>query len=1048
MKSSQFARPTYSVARSNRRKNVFTAHCIWAALMGLTVTVAGLAQTGAATELPGLVPPAVVNGTAVTAGPFSSNQMLRLVFGLQHPHMAEEEQFLEALHTKGSPEYMHFLTADQWNARFSPSPQDEQAVVDWAQAQGLTVTNRFANRLLVDVEAPVSAIEAALGVKINSYAINGANYYSNDRNPGVPAALGNIVHSVGGLNNIQVMKSGNHGFPQPVFPVYSPGPAYAVGESGSHEGDRTKLPGAQPGITDGYYDPADISSSLAYDATALNFLGHCCNPLGNPNTSPVDASIAIVSAGVMYGTDITGFHNTYPDLADHWQEFAIDGTSTTPDPEGTLDVEWSTAMANSFGAAANTAMVYLYEGSDTTPAIFADAYNQVLSDGYARVFSTSWGLAEIYGIPQSSMDTDHGIFNSMIGQGWTLVSISGDWGATSWESSGGSAGCTPFLAVTYPGSDPNVVSAGGSSLNMGNGFADEIGWSGGPSGCANDDGGSGGGISAYYAAPSYMGLPSGAKRPVPDIALNADGFYYPQNYYYQGKLQGAGGTSIVAPEVAGFFAQANAYMLYVGTFTGGCSGGEACAPLGNGNWYLNFFGLQPTLAPHYPFYDITSGCNINDVTIANDLTPFCAVKGRDKVTGWGSFNFLQLAWAINFDLVGDFGAPAINFTGPALNKWYNTNQTVSWTIYDTSGKEGYELTGVAGFTPAWDANPGGGDAPRELGPGTGNSFYSGPQIPNQTSGCLDLAGTPACSGGSGQGWHTVNVRAWDNTGIPAYSTYGPIGFDTVPPHTTGQATTGIPAQITLTATDATSGVAETVYRLDGGATTTYSGPFSVSALGSHTLTFHSFDKAGNVESSETLSFMVGATTATAVKSSVNPSQFDQGVTFTATVTSASGTPTGTVTFFNGSSQLGASTLSAGIATLQPVTTLLLGPRSITATYSGDASFAASTSPIFTQTVDKAATITALTSSQDPSTHAHVVTFTATVTGFFGGNPAGTVTFKSGTTVLGSVAVNASTHKATVTANFVLPGTYSIQAGYGGNVDFNVSVSPVLKQTVN
>ena len=41
------------------------------------------------------------------------------------------------------------------------------------------------------------------------------------------------------------MKSGNHGFPQPVFPVYSPGPAYAVGESGSHEGDRTKQPGRE-----------------------------------------------------------------------------------------------------------------------------------------------------------------------------------------------------------------------------------------------------------------------------------------------------------------------------------------------------------------------------------------------------------------------------------------------------------------------------------------------------------------------------------------------------------------------------------------------------------------------------------------------------------------------------------------------------------------------------------------------------------------------------------------------------------------------------------
>jgi subtilase family serine protease len=106
MKSNRFSRP--------------------AALIGIAVAVAGQAQTGPVTELPGLVPPAVMNGAAIAAGPFNSSQMLRLVLGLQHPHMAEEEQFLEALNTKGSRDYRHFLTADEWNARFSPSPQDER----------------------------------------------------------------------------------------------------------------------------------------------------------------------------------------------------------------------------------------------------------------------------------------------------------------------------------------------------------------------------------------------------------------------------------------------------------------------------------------------------------------------------------------------------------------------------------------------------------------------------------------------------------------------------------------------------------------------------------------------------------------------------------------------------------------------------------------------------------------------------------------------------------------------------------------------------------
>jgi hypothetical protein len=709
-------------------------------------------------------------------------------------------------------------------------------------------------------------------------------------------------------------------------------------------------------------------------------------------------------------------------------------------------------MANGYFSGLNnlgdSAMIFMYDGANANWSTFTDAYNQALSDGYARIFSTSWGGSEFVSVPQPVMDTDHGIFNSMIGQGWTLVAFAGDTGAT--------ADCLHQDGVTYPGSDPDVVSAGGSALELSAGpiFDTETTWTGGAKGCAATDGGGGGGASAYYAAPSYMALPSGSKRPVPDIALNADWLNHPQNFYFNGSLTPTGGgTGIAASEAAGFFAQANAYLLYISSLSGGCGGlfGPPCATLGNGNWYLYFFGLQPTLAPHYPFYDITAGCNNNDITEAYNLGYQCAGSGRDQATGWGSFNFLQLAWAINFDLAGDFGEPVITFSGPTLNKWYNTNQTISWTVSDTSGNS-KPPTGVAGFSEAWDTQPGGGDPSSEATPGAGNTFYSGPQFPNLTSGCLGLAGT-VCTGGSGQGsgqgWHTVGVRAWDNTGIPAYDTYGPIGFDTVPPHTTGQATTGDPARITLTATDATSGVASTVYQLDGGPTTTYGGPFSVSSVGSHTLTFHSTDNAGNVESTETLNFSVSgvSSTTTAVTSSVNPSQFDEGVAFTATVSSTGGTPTGTVTFFNGTTQLGVATLSAGKASLKPVT-LQLGNRSITATYSGSASFSPSTSPVFTQIVDKANTVTTLTSAPNPSTHGSQVVFTATVTGDFGGSPLSTVSFMKGATVLGTGTLNASTHKATFSTSALPKGTSPIHAVYGGNVDFNGSTSPVLQQVVH
>ena len=222
----------------------------------------------------------------------------------------------------------------------------------------------------------------------------------------------------------------------------------------------------------------------------------------------------------------------------------------------------------------------------------------------------------------------------------------------------------------------------------------------------------------------------------------------------------------------------------------------------------------------------------------------------------------------------------------------------------------------------------------------------------------------------------MNVQAWDNTGIPSSgASYGPIGFDTVPPHTTGQASTAIPAQVTLTATDASSGVAGTVYQLDGGATTTYTGPFLVSAAGSHTLTFHSTDNAGNVENTETLKFSVGATTATAVTSSVNPAQFYQGITFTATVSSAGGTPTGTVTFFMARVNSAVLTLSAGKATIKKTLTLgsldhghLLGERRFCGEYL-PGSYADGGQGGHRHT---------LTSTPNPSTLGGIVTFTATV----------------------------------------------------------------------
>jgi hypothetical protein len=93
-----------------------------------------------------------------------------------------------------------------------------------------------------------------------------------------------------------------------------------------------------------------------------------------------------------------------------------------------------------------------------------------------------------------------------------------------------------------------------------------------------------------------------------------------------------------------------------------------------------------------------------------------------------------------------------------------------------------------------------------------------------------------------------------------------------------------------------------------------------------------------------------AATSTTITSSLNPSEVGKSVTFTATVSSGSGTPTGTVAFKDGPDLLGTATLSSGIATFT-TSSLTLGSHTITANYAGIATFAASVSATLIQAVN-------------------------------------------------------------------------------------------------
>lgn len=794
------------------------------------------------------VPLALQNGSAQYLGPFNPQQMLRLVFALQPPHLDEEEQFLNQLRDPASPLYHKYLSEAEWDARFAPSSQDEQAVVTWAQSQGLIITQRYPNRLLVDVEAPVAVIEQALAVNINSYQIGSdASYFANDRPPSIPASLANVIQCVLGLNNIEVVHSYSKvptaKEPAP-FPLYISGPAHALGAHLAGDARPTKAKAAkkiaaQPADQYNPYTPADIYSSYAYDYGALQSLGHCCNPLNNPNNSPPESSIAIAIWGDFAASDLQNFASTFG-LAYNTQTIYVDGQGGCCHAEPTLDVEWSTAMANSFGSAGNTAKVYVYEAVGPYYGVLLSMVEQALTDGYARVLSMSWGAAESYGISDYYMNSLHNVFNQMVGQGWSLVAASGDGGATT--------GCYPRLYVSYPASDPDVTAVGGTSLSTGqNYYGGETGWSGGSQGCSQNDGGSGGGCSTYFGAPSYQGPAScnGQNRSVPDIALNSDGLNDPQYLYWNGQWYDSGGTSIASPEMAGFLAQENAYLLYIQSLVGttcGPSLSAPCSPMGEANPYLYSEGLGPS-APHYPFYDITSGCNNNDITQRYGLQYFCAGAWYDRVTGWGSANMLQLAWTINSFLAGDGAGPTASITGPPINQWYNTDQSISWTLTDNSGN-GHRPNGPAGASLAWDSDPG--DPYSQPTPGGGNSYY-GPQFYGASGSGGGLANLSV-------GCHYAYVRGWDNAGNSALSTYGPLCFDNIPPVVTITLTGNRlpdgnysdPVLVSMSATDpGGSGITSLTYSVNGGNYQTYTAPFYEYLPGVYWVYATAVDGAGN-----------------------------------------------------------------------------------------------------------------------------------------------------------------------------------------------------------
>ncbi|MEU8869573.1 Ig-like domain-containing protein [Streptomyces javensis] len=282
------------------------------------------------------------------------------------------------------------------------------------------------------------------------------------------------------------------------------------------------------------------------------------------------------------------------------------------------------------------------------------------------------------------------------------------------------------------------------------------------------------------------------------------------------------------------------------------------------------------------------------------------------------------------------------------------------------------------------------------------------------------------------------------TSAPDPSTLGqPVTFTaTVTPVAPGA---GVPSG-TVTFTISGSGGGTFTQPLSSLGTATLS--FSTLGVGAHTVVAVYSGDAGFLPSTGTDTHTVApgpAATTTTLMSSVNPSVFGQPVTFTATVTPnapATGVPTGTVTFVISGSGGGSFTqpLSGGTATFT-TSGLDAGSHTVTANYSGDANFAASSSATLTQVVNLAVSRTSMSSNPNPAPEGSEIDFVAFVEGFPPGDdiPTGTVTFTltdGATTITAEQTVDALGF-AFLTVGLEA-GEWDVSAVYSGDANFGSS----------
>jgi len=434
-------------------------------------------------------------------GRVPSSQQLQFSLALPLRNESQLDALLSEFHNPSSPQYKHFLTAEQFAAQFGPTDEDYNKVLAFAKANGLTVTRTYRSHLLVNVRGSSAQVEQVFHVKMQTYQhpTESRKFYAPDAEPVVSSDV--PVMTVEGLSTLNA--------PHPMLKHAAANDVHSdttgSGTNGQFLGSDIRAAYA-PGVTlDGSgqtlglveLGPYNLSDVQAYFST-----------INQPLNVPI-YNVLLNVDGLCLGTPATG---------------------GCDDGEEAADIEQAIAMAPGLSA------VVVYEaygsGSDALTA-----FTQAANDNIAKEISLSFG----WGGTPSSEPGYEAVFKQLAAQGQNVFVASGDAGA----NVGG---------VGYPGNSQYITAVGGTDLTTagpGGAWQSEVGWIG-----------SGGGWNTQASIPSYQSpvitsanQGSTSYRNIPDVAAEANTDNY--NCVNGSCGGGLGGTSLAAPRWAGFLALVN-----------------------------------------------------------------------------------------------------------------------------------------------------------------------------------------------------------------------------------------------------------------------------------------------------------------------------------------------------------------------------------------------------------------------------------------------------------------------------------------------------------